>query len=136
MALRGRAVPLPLALVVGAVAVPVTSAEATAATTGFHAVDITSTDGVVLKANIVEPTTPGRHPAVVFVSSWGLNDAEYVAQADRLARGGDSVPSYTARGVLGSGGQIDTPRPQGLARPSAGLDRPAPRRPPGPAPSR
>src|SRR5439155_32373 len=48
-------------------------------------VDIPARDGVVLKANVVEPATPGRHPAVVFISSWGLNDTEYLAEASTLA---------------------------------------------------
>ena len=53
---------------------------AAAPTTGFRFVDITAADGVVLKANVVEPTTAGRHPTIVFVNSWGLNDLEYLAR--------------------------------------------------------
>src|SRR5687767_13403598 len=52
-----------------------------APTTGFRFVNITASDSVVLKANVIEPTTAGRHPAIIFPSSWGLNDLEYVAQA-------------------------------------------------------
>jgi putative CocE/NonD family hydrolase len=84
---------------------------ATAPTTGFRFVDITTPDGVVLKANVDEPTSPGRHPAIVFVNSWGLNDLEYLAQADRLATAGYTVISYTTRGFWTSGGRIDTAGP-------------------------
>src|SRR5213080_769224 len=73
----------------------VASAGTAPATTGIRFVDITAPDGAVLKANVVEPTGAGRHPAVVFVSSWGLNDLEYVAQASALARRGYTVLSYT-----------------------------------------
>src|SRR5438045_2310600 len=83
-------------------------APAGAATTGFRFVDIYAADGTDLKANVVEPTTPGRHPAIVFISSWGLNDVEYVAQANILAGDGYTVVSYTPRGFWGSGGGIDT----------------------------
>lgn len=40
---------------------------------GFRFVGITASDGVDLKANVIEPGGPGPHPAVVFVNSWGLN---------------------------------------------------------------
>jgi dienelactone hydrolase len=83
----------------------------TAPTTGFRFVDITTHDGVLLKANVNEPTTPGKHPAIVFVNSWGLNDLEYLAQADTLAAAGYTVLSYTTRGFWTSGGQIDTAGP-------------------------
>ena len=83
----------------------------TAPTTGFRFVDITAHDGVVLKANVNESTTPAKHPAIVFVNSWGLNDLEYLAQADKLAAAGYTVLSYTTRGFWTSGGQIDTAGP-------------------------
>lgn len=92
------------------------------ATTGFRFVDITAPDGVVLKANVVEPTSAGRHPAIVFVNSWGLNDLEYLAQADRLAQGGYTVLSYTTRGFWTSGGQIDTAGPRDIADSAAVID--------------
>src|SRR3954447_9913738 len=47
---------------------------ATRATTGFHWIDITASDGADLKANVIAPATPGLHPAVVFINSWGLSD--------------------------------------------------------------
>src|SRR5690348_15064233 len=71
------------------------SPAAAAATTGLRFVDITAADGVVLKANVDEPTTAGRHPAIVLPSSWGLNDIEYVAQAEAFAAAGYTVVSYT-----------------------------------------
>lgn len=79
-------------------------------------------DGVVLKANVVAPASAGRHPAVVFPSSWGLNDLEYLAQAKTLAAGGYVVVSYTPRGWWSSGGEIDTAGPRDLADLSRVLD--------------
>ena len=64
----------------------------------------------------------GTHPAIVFVNSWGLNDAEYLAQATAFARAGYTVLSYTTRGFWGSGGQIDTAGPQDIADVSAVID--------------
>ncbi len=120
--MRGRAVPFLLLSLVPATTAAALPASAEAATTGFRAVNITATDGALLKANIIEPTSPGPHPAVVFVASWGLNDAEYLAQADRLARGGYTVLSYTTRGFWGSGGEIDTAGPKDIADVSSVLD--------------
>ncbi|NUT34914.1 MAG: alpha/beta hydrolase fold domain-containing protein [Hamadaea sp.] len=101
-----------LALAAGAVggALP-----AYAGTTSMSFVDITAADGVILKANVVESTTPGRHPAVVFPSSWGLNDLEYIAQATAMAAAGYTVLSYTPRGWWASGGTIDTAGPKDIA---------------------
>jgi predicted acyl esterase len=88
-----------------------TNAFAGSATTGLRFVDITAADGVVLKANVDEPTSSGTHPAIVFVNSWGLNDLEYTAQAEQFATAGYTVVSYTTRGFWTSGGQIDTAGP-------------------------
>ena len=88
---------------------------AAAPTTGFRFVDIRAADGLVLKANVIEPTTAGRHPAIIFVNSWGLNDLEYLAQATDLAEGGYTVVSYTTRGFWTSGGRIDTAGPLDIA---------------------
>ncbi|HEU4533908.1 MAG TPA: CocE/NonD family hydrolase [Polyangiaceae bacterium] len=97
-------------------------AAAAAATTGFRFVDIVAHDGVTLEANVIGPAAPGPHPAVVFVSSWGLNDLEYLAQASALAGRGYVVLSYTARGFWGSGGGIDTAGPLDVADVSTALD--------------
>jgi predicted acyl esterase len=105
------AIPLLLAAALGA-APP---AQAAAATTGFTFVTIPTPDGVDLTANVDQPTTPGLHPAIVFISSWGLNDAEYLAQAGSLAASGYTVVSYTPRGFWGSGGTIQTAGPEDIA---------------------
>jgi dienelactone hydrolase len=107
-------------LLFGLVAAASPATAAVAPTTGFRFVDIVAADGVVLKANVVEPTSAGRHPAIVFVNSWGLNDLEYLAQADALAQGGYTVLSYTTRGFWTSGGKIDTAGPLDVAD-SAGV---------------
>jgi hypothetical protein len=104
------------------VAASAASAATAPTTTGFRFVDIAARDGAVLKANVVEPTTPGRHPAVVFISSWGLNDTEYLAEADALARRGYTVLSYTPRGFWGSGGRIEVAGPPDIADVSTVLD--------------
>ncbi|RKH49388.1 acyl esterase [Corallococcus sp. AB049A] len=91
-------------------------------TTGFRFVDIPGSDGTVLKANYIAPTTPGPHPAVVFISSWGLNDLEYLAQAKVLAEKGYVALSYTPRGFWASGGGIDTAGPVDIADTSRVLD--------------
>ena len=95
---------------------------ATVATTGFHWVDITARDGADLKANVIAPATPGLHPAVVFVNSWGLNDNEYLAQAYAFASHGYVALSYTTRGFWGSGGQIETAGPKDIDDVSAAID--------------
>jgi predicted acyl esterase len=90
-------------------------------TTGFQSVDVPSA-GIVLKANVIAPSTPGPHPAIIFPSSWGLNDAEYLAQAQILATRGYVVVSYTPRGWWFSGGEIDTAGPLDMADVSTVVD--------------
>ncbi|MFP2906646.1 CocE/NonD family hydrolase [Pyxidicoccus sp. 3LFB2] len=96
--------------------------QAAVPTTGFQFVDITVGDGTVLKANYIAPTTPGPHPAIVFISSWGLNDLEYLAQASALAQRGYVALSYTPRGFWASGGGIDTAGPADIADTSRVID--------------
>jgi predicted acyl esterase len=97
-------------------------AAAAAATTGFTFVDIPGQNGVVLKSNWIAPTTPGPHPALIFPSSWGLNDLEYLAQAQAFAQAGYVVVAYTPRGWWGSGGEIDTAGPLDVADYSKVID--------------
>ncbi|HZN70608.1 MAG TPA: CocE/NonD family hydrolase [Micromonosporaceae bacterium] len=103
-------------------AIAVTAAGTSTSTTGFSFLDIAVGDGVVLKANLIAPTSPGPHPALVFISSWGLNDAEYLAQAKSLAGTGYVVLSYTTRGFWGSGGRIETAGPPDIADLSKVID--------------
>src|SRR6185369_11872931 len=111
---------IPLMIAGAVIAAPAPAVAAT--TTGFRFVDIYVADGTDLKANVVEPTSPGLHPAIVFISSWGLNDVEYVAQANILAGDGYTVVSYTPRGFWGSGGGIDTAGPKDIADVSTVID--------------
>jgi hypothetical protein len=111
---------LATALAAGGVVTATTASAAT--TTGLRSVDITAPDGTVLKANVTEPTSAGRHPAVVFISSWGLNDKEYLVQANTLAGRGYTVLSYTPRGWWDSGGRIEVAGPKDIADLSAVLD--------------
>jgi putative CocE/NonD family hydrolase len=103
-------------------ATALTTAGTASAATGLRFVDIAGADGVVLKANVVEPTTAGRHPAIVFISSWGLNDDEYLVEANTLAGRGYTVLSYTPRGWWDSGGRIEVAGPKDVADLSAVLD--------------
>jgi cephalosporin-C deacetylase-like acetyl esterase len=111
-----------LALVAPSSVARADTTDQTATTTGFQFVDITAADGVVLKANVIAPTAAGKHPAIVFISSWGLNDLEYLAQAQALAQAGYVVLSYTTRGFWDSGGEIDTAGPKDIADVSSVLD--------------
>jgi predicted acyl esterase len=93
-----------------------------AAATSIRFVDIAASDGVVLKANVVQPSVAGPRPAIVFINSWGLNDAEYLAQAYKLAGKGYVVLSYTTRGFWGSGGTIDVAGPKDIADVTSVID--------------
>lgn len=84
--------------------------------------DLPTRDGLKLKANVVEPTTPGPHPAIVMPASWAINDFEYLLQAAKLVRRGYIVLSFTPRGLFGSEGQIDVAGPKELSDVSAALD--------------
>lgn len=114
---------LVVVLVTVASLLAVSSARATAGSvTGFRLIDVVAPDGVVLKANVIAPTTPGRHPGIVFINSWGVNDAQYVVQATELADKGYVVLSYTSRGWWGSGGAIEVAGPEDSADLSAVID--------------
>ncbi len=113
---RFALVMLVLTLVLGAFSAPA------AAATSIRFMDITASDGVILKANVVTPSTSGPRPAIVFINSWGLNDVEYLAQAHKLAGKGYVVLSYTTRGFWGSGGTIDVAGPKDIADVSTAID--------------
>lgn len=114
--LAGAAAPAPADAATATV-----TAATTLSTTGVRFVDIPGA-GVTLKANVVAPAPVGRYPAIVFPSSWGLNDAEYLAQANILASRGYVVVSYTPRGWWASGGEIDTAGPLDMADLSKVID--------------
>jgi predicted acyl esterase len=93
------------------------SAGTASAASSLRFFDITASDGVILKANVYEPDASftGPRPAIVFINSWGLNQAEYLAQAKSFADQGYVVLSYTTRGFYGSGGSIETAGPKDIA---------------------
>ncbi|HEU5028920.1 MAG TPA: CocE/NonD family hydrolase [Spirillospora sp.] len=110
-----------------AVAAPAASANAgmvrrAAAPYDYREITIPSTGGVRLDGNVFVPRTPGPHPAVVFISSWSLEDHEYIAQAAKFAEKGYIVLSYTARGFYNSGGGIDVAGPDDWADGSKAID--------------
>lgn len=123
-ALTAAAVPSPaLAATTTKATTKATNTTATnAAASTTTSADIAAADGVVLKAIVAAPTTAGKHPAIVFISSWGLNDLEYVAQQQAFVSHGYVVVSYTARGFWNSGGQIETAGPQDVADLSTVID--------------
>ncbi|OJT21880.1 acyl esterase [Archangium sp. Cb G35] len=84
------------------------------AASSFRVVDITTRDGVTLKGNVFTPDTPGRYPAIIFITSWALPSIEYLAQAQQFAEAGYVVVSYTPRGFYTSGGAIDTAGPKDI----------------------
>jgi predicted acyl esterase len=94
----------------------------TVGTTGPTFLAIPGADGTPLSANVMQPTSPGLHPAIVFISSWSLNDVEYIAQETALAARGYVVVSYTPEGFLDSGGQIHVAGPQDVADASSVID--------------
>lgn len=84
---------------------------------------IASDDGVTIAGNIFVPTNiSGPRPAVIFISSWGLNEYEYLTEAARFAEEGYIVLSYSARGWDQSTGMIDTAGPKDMADFSHVLD--------------
>ncbi|GAA2587358.1 CocE/NonD family hydrolase [Winogradskya consettensis] len=122
MAPRRKTVLLALLLLLFPLALaPGTPATAAPAITALRFADIPS-GGVTLKATVVMPAARGSYPAAIMPSSWGLNDLEYVAQAQAFAARGYVVVSYTPRGWWLSGGEIDTAGPQDLADLSTVID--------------
>lgn len=80
-------------------------------------------DGTNIAGNIFVPTNvSGPRPAIIFVSSWGLNEYEYLAEAARFAEEGYIVLSYSARGWGESGGLIDTAGPKDMEDLSSAID--------------
>jgi hypothetical protein len=112
-----------LALVLGtALVAPLAPADAGTLPATPRFTQITARDGVVLRANVLEPAGDARKPGVVFVNSWGFNDVEYLAQANALARRGYVVLSYTTRGFGLSGGTVQVAGPQDIADVSDAID--------------
>jgi acetyl esterase/lipase len=123
-ALTAAAIPSPAqaASIKASTETATTTTATTTTATDITTADITAADGVVLNAVVAAPTSAGRHPAIVFISSWGLNDLEYVAQQQAFAAHGYVVVSYTARGFWNSGGQIETAGPKDVADLSTVID--------------
>ncbi|RLU03556.1 MAG: hypothetical protein D9N11_03510, partial [Ketobacter sp.] len=80
---------------------------------------------IYLPANVFVPKSDdpdARFPAVIFISSWALNEYEYAPQAKLLAENGYVVLSYTARGFYNSPGQITTAGVEDYADASSAID--------------
>lgn len=61
-------------------------------------VSIPTSDGYRLQAYVAVPQGNGPFPLVVMPSSWGLNEVEYIGEANNLAADGFIVISYASRG--------------------------------------
>jgi predicted acyl esterase len=82
-------------------------------------------DNLKLSANIYVPraTYPGeKFPAIIFISSWGMDKAEYLKQAEKFADKGYVVLSYTGRGWFNSEGVINTAGPDDMHDISSSVD--------------
>lgn len=121
----------PLATVTTLAALTLLASTASAALVPAHAssasvsntdVTLTMPDGVGLAGILTQPSTPGPHPAIVFISSWGLPDFEYYAQAQQFSADGYDVLEYDPRGFYNSGGTIDVASPQDVADVSTVID--------------
>ena len=106
-----------LTLLASAAPAALSPSPAQAASTSISNTDVTLTmsDGVGLAGILTQPSTPGPHPAIVFISSWGLPDFEYYDQAQQFAADGYIVLEYDPRGFYNSGGTIDVASPQDVA---------------------
>ncbi|MEU1705293.1 alpha/beta fold hydrolase [Streptomyces sp. NPDC005706] len=88
-------------------------------------VDITGAGGTVLKANVVTPAGADgsrAYPLIVLPTSWGFPQAEYLAQARKLADSGYVVLTYNVRGFWQSGGEIEVAGPPDTADASKVID--------------
>ncbi|GGW79346.1 hypothetical protein GCM10010503_66170 [Streptomyces lucensis JCM 4490] len=113
---------LSAALVAGTVA---GLAPAAQAAPSIRFVDITGDGGTVLKANVLTPAgADGSHdyPLIVLPTSWALPQAEYLAQARKLADRGYVVLTYNVRGFWQSGGRIEVAGPPDTADASKVID--------------
>ncbi|HYH95389.1 CocE/NonD family hydrolase [Hyalangium sp.] len=90
-------------------------ASSASAASSFRTADIMARDGVVLKGNVFTPSTPGPHPAIIFITSWGMPNIEYLVQAQQFADAGYVALSYTPRGFYSSGGYIETAGPKDIS---------------------
>lgn len=111
-----------LTALVALTASPALAPAASTAPAGPEFLTITSKDGTKLGAHLFRPAGPGPHPAVVLISSWSLNNVEYLAQTRKLAELGYVALSYTTRGFWESGGNIEVAGPQDVQDASSVID--------------
>ncbi|CAM5530019.1 CocE/NonD family hydrolase [Streptomyces aurantiogriseus] len=110
-------------LVAGGVLGLAPTAQATGHSVRF--VDIRGDGGTVLKANVVTPAgadATHRHPLIVLPTAWGFPQAQYLAQAQKLADSGYVVVGYNVRGFWQSGGEIEVAGPRDVADASEVVD--------------
>lgn len=88
---------------------------AATASVSNSSVTLTMPDGVGLSAILTQPSTPGPHPVLVLIASWGTPNFEYYVQAQQFASEGYIVLEYNPRGFYASGGAIDVASPQDVA---------------------
>ncbi|MFJ8756622.1 CocE/NonD family hydrolase [Streptomyces cyaneofuscatus] len=106
-------------------AAPATAPASAASAPGLTFHDIPGSGGITLKGNVFKPagaSAGAKHPLIVFPTSWGMPQIEYLAQAQKLADSGYVVVSYTSRGFWLSGGKIEVAGPPDIADASAVID--------------
>ncbi|NMO15206.1 acyl esterase [Pyxidicoccus fallax] len=103
-----RAVAVTLALSLCFITTPASAASS------LRALKFAMRDAVALDGLVFTPDAPGRYPAIIFITSWGLPNIEYIVQAQKFADAGYVVVSYTPRGFYTSGGGIDTAGPKDI----------------------
>jgi predicted acyl esterase len=98
---------------------------ASASSSSLKFYDIPGSGGITLKGNVFTPAgakAGDRYPLIVFPTSWGMPQIEYLAQAQKLADAGYTVVSYTSRGFWLSGGNIEVAGPPDVADVSSVID--------------
>ncbi|RCH68808.1 acyl esterase [Streptomyces sp. SDr-06] len=114
-----------LGLAPAAGAAPARAAAIASSSSGptFH--DIPGSGGITLKGNVFTPAgakAGDRYPLIVFPTSWGMPQIEYLVQAQKLADAGYTVVSYTSRGFWLSGREIEVAGPPDIADVSSVID--------------
>ena len=106
-------------------AAPARAAATASASSSLTFYDIPGSGGITLKGNVFTPAgarAGDRYPLIVFPTSWGMPQIEYLAQAQKLADAGYTVVSYTSRGFWLSGGNIEVAGPPDVADASSVID--------------
>jgi len=83
----------------------------------FESQSFITHDGIILKYIFFKSELKNETPKglIIFISSWGMNEYEYLVQVDKYSKLGYDVLSYTVRGFHDSGGLINVAGPNDVA---------------------